>query len=280
MATKHAKPGSTAAPARAQRPPVRTLYDREFWSIGRHELIAAAAEELLSPDAKTEVKKLLKPIGVAFPDIAGWADEVKRRKPRRGDDPDTVDFLEDERNAHADTWHYVDLPVGAHEYSRRTYPEFTRPDDVVQMLAESIKVLQGASDRFSVLNALRLTVHLVGDVHQPLHVGCGYLDRSTEVPRLTRDPAIASRKKLESDHGGNYLILPIGSKGPNLHAYWDGRLGGSAPMHAPVAGPAFLTAAPPPALIERSAARWSPDCWRARSSASPLSPLPPRSSRH
>ncbi len=62
---------------------------------------------------------------------------------------------------------------------------------------------------------------MVGDVHQPVHVGCSYINKSGELPRLVSDPAAAVG--LEDDIGGNALVLPI-SGSPSLHTYWDSRL--------------------------------------------------------
>jgi hypothetical protein len=204
--------------------PEAGLFGREFWGIERHQLIAGAAENLLSAAASAQVRRLLDPLTATLSDIAGWADTIKRRKPRPDDDEDTVAFLEDERNANEPNWHFVNLPAEADGYDREKYPAFTREDDVVQILRQAIGVLRdpSASDRFSELNALRLVVHLIGDVHQPVHVGCGYIDESTDPPRLVTTPKEAKGK--HHDLGGNVLSLKIGGKMSNLHSYWDSRL--------------------------------------------------------
>jgi len=206
-----------------------TLYEGEFWGIERHELIAGVAQDQMSSEkAKKALRGILPVQGMMLSDVAGWADTVKRRGPDPlKDDKETIAFLKDARNKNNHLWHYVNLPLGAKEYSRETYPEFTRDDDVVQIMRESIRVLQGQSDRFSEFNALRLLVHLAGDVHQPAHVGCCYIDRSTTPPELIRDPKLVLQKGLKSDEGGNQLLLPIGSNGVSLHSYWDSRLGGT-----------------------------------------------------
>jgi hypothetical protein len=97
--------------------------------------------------------------------------------PKPGDDDETVAFLNDPKNKAQDTWHYVNIPALAENYDREKYPDFTRDDDVVQMTLQAINVLQGRSDRFSELNALRLITHYVGDLHQPIHVGCGVSEK-------------------------------------------------------------------------------------------------------
>lgn len=204
--------------------PQAGLFAREFWGISRHEAIAAAAERDLSAKTAEAVARITEPLGegIALSQLAGWADTVKRREPRHGDDADTVAFLRDPRNRAHDTWHYVNIPCQAEAYDRQKYPDFTRDDDVVQMIAVAVRVLAGQSDRFSPLNALRLVVHLVGDVHQPIHVGCGYIDTSSDPARLVLDPQMAAAKGLDHDRGGGRLMLPAGG---NLHGYWDGRLG-------------------------------------------------------
>jgi hypothetical protein len=206
--------------------PEAGLYGSEFWGISRHQAIAGAAEQLLMEPTASAVAAILNPLGESLADMAGWADRIKRRRPRPDDDPDTRAFLEDHRNDTQPTWHYVNLPVDAEGYDRGLYPSFTRDTDVVQMLAASILVLRGQSQRFTRANALRLVTHLAGDVHQPVHVGCGYVDESAATPRLVRDPARA--EGLESDRGGNRILLPIGANGTSLHGYWDSRLGGGA----------------------------------------------------
>jgi len=65
-----------------------------------------------------------------------------------------------------------------------------------------------------------LLVHLVGDVHQPIHVGCGFIDHTAAGPVLVTDPKVIVQKNLPHDRGGNSLVLPI-SGSINLHSYWD-----------------------------------------------------------
>lgn len=245
--------------------PDATMYESEFWGIARHELIAGAAEEKLSSEkAKKAVRRILAPLGgMMLSDVAGWADNVKRRRPNPDtDDAETVAFLEDERNRSNHTWHYVNLPLDADGYSREAYPDFTGDEDVVQIMSECIRVLQGRSNRFSELNALRLLAHMAGDIHQPAHVGCCYIDESSTPAKLVRDPQVAAQKQLESDQGGNRVLLPLGSSGVSLHSYWDSRLGGTikpedfldaedAPADAPPEAPAGDAPAIDPQLRQK-----------------------------
>ena len=197
-----------------------TLYGSEFWGISRHELIARVATDFLSPRAKSEIAKLLQPIGQTLPQIAGWADKIKGKKPSSGMDPDTRKFLEQFPNDVSKRWHYVDLPLGVGSYEEAKRLRFTEDDDVVQMIERCVQVLQERSRFVSRLNALRWLVHLVGDVHQPLHVGCGFINNTGDRPQLERDPDIIRRNDLKSDKGGNSLVLPV-SGSITLHSYWD-----------------------------------------------------------
>ena len=199
------------------------LYAKEFFDVPRHELITGVAVRLFSPNTAARIQQLLDPIGAVFDDIGGWADNIKRLQ-TRPDDPETVSFFEDPRNrSHHKTWHYVNLPLGAADYAQAAQSGFTRDDDVVQTIKECVRVLQGASDRFSKVNALRLIGHLVGDVHQPLHVGCGFIDEREDPPKFVGDPEIIRQNNFESDAGGNAIALPGAG---HLHSYWDGGLGG------------------------------------------------------
>ena len=113
-------PGGMAALAPLSRRGIG-LFASEFWAISRHEAIAAAAERLLNTKATAAIARIKAPLGEDFPfsRLAGWADTVKRREPRPGDDEDTVAFLSDPRNRANDTWHYVNIPCHADGYDRR-----------------------------------------------------------------------------------------------------------------------------------------------------------------
>jgi len=203
------------------------LYSSEFWGIARHELIAGAAMQLLRESALLEVKRILEPLGdIDLADIAGWADQIKGRSADDdGLDPHTVQFLTDFPDDASRDWHYVNLPLGVTSYAQAATLGFTRKDDVVQSIKTAVMVLQGNSAVMSELNALRWLVHLVGDVHQPIHVGCSFIDRSKAVPQLIFDPILINQKHLTHDRGGNNIILPI-SGSISLHSYWDSRLPG------------------------------------------------------
>ncbi|MBV9926745.1 MAG: S1/P1 nuclease [Acidobacteria bacterium] len=197
------------------------LNDLSF-TIPRHDLITAAAEGLLSSSASDRISEIISPLNLTFARFGGWADRIKSNTPPN--DAETQSFLEDDANRSHRRWHYVDIPLDATGYRQAQQLGLTRDDDVVQTIRECVRVLRGESNRFSAVNALRLLGHHVGDVHQPLHVGCGFIDDSGEVPTIVTDPQRVADEGLKSDTGGNDILLPGAG---NLHSFWDGVLGGT-----------------------------------------------------
>lgn len=76
----------------------------------------------------------------------------------------------------------------------------------------------GAPSGLDQAHALRWLIHLCGDVHQPLHVGTGYVSRDDDdQAHLCTSVADALRIKT-CDQGGNMLRYTDTEK---LHGYWD-----------------------------------------------------------
>lgn len=212
-----------------------TLHQKLFFSVPRHKLIASKAQALLSSKAEGNIAALLSGIQVTtLSAIAGWADEIKHRNAKPSDDIETQNFKANALNSSMGSWHYVDLPLGASDYDRTKYKDFTRDDDVVQMTIESLRVLQGQSPRFSKINALRLLVHLIGDLHQPLHIACGYIQKEGNNFMIISDPKVILDNSLKDDVGGNNLLLQVDGKRISFHSYWDSALDleGDKPSHS------------------------------------------------
>jgi hypothetical protein len=80
--------------------------------------------------------------------------------------------------------------------------------------------LQGKPEAQSVFKdvpprvALRLLAHFIEDIHQPLHVGAGYLDKTRFI-----DPNGYAGHYID-DQGGNRLHF-LGDNRSQLHFYWD-----------------------------------------------------------
>jgi S1/P1 Nuclease. len=137
-------------------------------------------------------------------------------------DPDTQAFLRDVRNKQNGGGHFVNLALDCQGYNQCDVApiKFTKPEDIVQMINVYIRTLRtpsGANRRFSKRNALRLLAHLVGDLHQPLHVGTGFINNEGTTIKIERDPTLIKRKNFESDIGANKQLIFRADSG-NMHS--------------------------------------------------------------
>jgi hypothetical protein len=213
------------------------------WGATGHQRVGAIAAELIvGTRAEREVRRILGDESLA---ISGtWADcvrSVRNEHPRR--------YVADTRYPHCRAfesrrgkremedyvlrndapckrngaeachlgYHYTDVAVQRDAYVAGEAG--TRTDDIVPALVATIRRLQGKSvDKpFRFANskeALRVLVHLVGDLHQPLHVAGVYLDASGRV----LDPDLGAGSAIEETQGGNLLQLAK----TNMHSVWDG----------------------------------------------------------
>lgn len=146
------------------------------WGTQGHEVVAALAQARLTIPARTQVDKLLalEP-GATLASISKLADE--------------------QRNPATAGWHFVNFPKGSCSYE----PQRHCPDGncVVGAIMRQLEILGSAAPPEERLAALKYVVHLVGDVHQPLHAGHA------------------------EDRGGNTYQLDAFMRGTNLHAVWD-----------------------------------------------------------
>ena len=103
-----------------------------------------------------------------------------------------------------DHMHYIDLPF-SDDGSRLSQTHEPYPMNALIAIEQSRDFLlqnTGASDERAI--SLRILLHVVGDVHQPLHA-------ATRV----------SKKYPHGDKGGNQFYLQKNAVAKNLHAYWD-----------------------------------------------------------
>lgn len=192
------------------------------WGDDGHQTVGKIASLRIRQHTAMKIAQILKP-GETLATIATWADTVKERMGKTDPDPDTNAFLQDMvHNEKNREWHYDDLALDCKSY--QTCTGFTPDNDIVHMLNICIRTLQGHADPDHPLNernALRLLVHFLGDMHQPLHIGCGFIDVNgpNGTISIVRDPAVIRQQNLPSDRGGNQLIIDHDKK--NLHGSWD-----------------------------------------------------------
>jgi hypothetical protein len=187
------------------------------WGVEGHKAVALLATQDLSADARSHVVKILGSDDMAS--IAVWMDDLRSayfHTGPLGQDPEALKFnAEFPRN---NTWHYCDMPLGTPAYTLDN--PFANPHDVVHMAEEAVAVLEGGGDpRITKKEALYMLVHFIGDEHQPLHVGNGFIATNADgTAKLVTDPAQA--KDLPNDKGGNDDFFGPG-RYDELHAYWD-----------------------------------------------------------
>jgi S1/P1 Nuclease len=192
------------------------------WAQEGHAAVALIAEHLISPTTQTKVQRLLAEGGDKdLVSVASWADQViiaaHDEGPLRGNQ-EAIEF--NQKFPKSGMWHFVNLPLGATSYDQ--VRNFSTSDDVVHAISRCIQVLESPLPEpgtFTKVQALRLLVHFVGDIHQPLHCGTGFYSFSaTGDPHLITAPEEASGQL--NDRGGNLLFYGSNAT-EQLHALWD-----------------------------------------------------------
>src|SRR5882757_1769162 len=129
-----------------------------------------------------------------------------------------------ERGCH-NTFHFVDVAPQRSTFDRNF--QGTNPHDLVAAISAAIAVLQGKPIPppfpFSIKDkkeAVLLLAHLMGDLHQPLHIGSVYLDPNGQLV----DPDVAHAVDPATDTiGGNAIRdgVAVPFQTINLHHEWD-----------------------------------------------------------
>ncbi|WP_375273191.1 S1/P1 nuclease [Sphingomonas sp.] len=152
------------------------------WGKTGHRVVGAIAEPLLTPSARAGVRGIL---GVeTMAEASNWPDFMRA-------DPEPY------WQRQSTPWHYVTVPKG------KSYPQVMPPaeGDAVTALRRFTAIVR---DRHAPLAerqaALRFVIHIIGDLHQPLHAGNG------------------------TDKGGNEVSVTFFGKPTNLHSVWDSGL--------------------------------------------------------
>lgn len=147
------------------------------WGDKGHEITAYVAEIHLTEQARKKIKVLF-PKESDLVDAATWPDRVGR----------LIDDM--------DPFHFVNFPRGATTYNRqRDCPEH---NCIIGAIAWYKRTLVNKEAPLNIRRiAFRFVVHLIGDIHQPLHAAYG------------------------DDRGGNSIDIRFHSTETNLHSLWD-----------------------------------------------------------
>jgi len=148
------------------------------WGATGHRAAGLIAEQNLNAKAKKRIAAILSHESVAM--VSNWLDEIRSDS--------TYNYTGD--------WHWTTIPDG------KKYEDAMSADGKVVMMIEKI-VADLKSKKLSSkqeLEYLKALIHLVGDIHQPLHVG------------------------KPGDRGGNDVKLKWFGSNSNLHRVWDSEM--------------------------------------------------------
>ncbi len=147
------------------------------WDNFGHRLAAKLAYSRLEPAVRTNVDALLGGGEEAFVDASIWADRIKSQRPETR------------------PWHYVNIPLDAEAFDEKR--DCPKRDCIVARLEDFISVLSSDASADQKREALRFVIHLVADIHQPLHCA------------------------NNSDRGGKDVALVWDKRKTNLHEVWN-----------------------------------------------------------
>jgi hypothetical protein len=154
-------------------------FDNPFWGQTGHRTIGKIAEDYLKPKTKRKIAEILNGQSLAL--VSTFGDDIKS----------------DSQYRHLNTWHYINMPFGVKYEDSEKNPN----GDLVTGIEKCIEVI---SDKNATKDEkafyLKMLVHLLGDLHQPMHVG------------------------RAEDKGGNDIQVRWFNDGTNLHAVWDSKM--------------------------------------------------------
>ena len=150
-----------------------------IWGKTGHRVTGEVAQQYLSRKAHKAIDRLLN--GETLAEVANYADDIKS----------------DIRFREYGPWHYVNLP-GDKKYGD---VEPSPSGDIVTGIQKCIEVLENENSAESdKVFYLKLLIHFIGDLHQPMHIG------------------------RAENRGGNDIQIRWFDTGSNLHRLWDSDL--------------------------------------------------------
>jgi hypothetical protein len=153
------------------------------WGTLGHRIVGQIADSYLTKNTKREIYKILGNESVAM--SSNWADFIKS----------------DPAYKYLDPWHYINLKSGLSENQMKDYLATDTVTDAytkINWLTVQLKNKELEADKK--IFYLRFLIHIVGDIHQPLHIG-----------------------RFE-DLGGNKIKVNWFKEPSNLHSVWDSKL--------------------------------------------------------
>lgn len=146
------------------------------WGQKGHDVTAYIAECNLTPEAAQAIDRLLDGHSPVY--YANWLDNASH----------TPEY------AYTKTWHYANIDAGQ---TFETMPREPKGDVVKAVTELAGQLKMGGLSPEKEAEALKMLIHLVGDLHCPMHAG------------------------HKSDLGGNMIPVTAFGKATNLHSVWD-----------------------------------------------------------
>jgi hypothetical protein len=249
---------------------VATIGPAFAWNDEGHMMVAAIAYDQLTPKVKSRVAQLL--ALNTYPtngrNNASKADQAKALFMMTATSPDaikgnTADFKDDgedptnakrapdaSRNTGFDDpymhkyWHYVDLPFST-DGTKLVQPPKINAQERIALFRRTLA--SNAPDAEKAYDLVWL-LHLVGDIHQPLHA----------TSRFTQ-----TGNKTAGDIGGNSVKLCAAPCRDQLHGFWDGVLGSSESASAAISAARALPKADQSHAAKSGEAVWVQESFQA-----------------
>jgi hypothetical protein len=156
------------------------------WGVTGHRIVAEIAYRHLTPKAQKAVAAILGRESMAM--VSTWPDFIK------SDTTHTYD--------HRYSWHFVDFPAHSDKAAMAaTLQTLTNKENLYDETNALIAELKsGKGTKQEKWLAMSYLIHMIGDMHQPLHVG------------------------RDEDQGGNKIPVMWFNQQSNLHRVWDEQL--------------------------------------------------------
>lgn len=150
------------------------------WGVLGHRIVGEVADHYINAKTRKAIQQLLGNESIAM--AANWADFIKS----------------DTSYNYLSNWHYVNLKADLSKTEVFSFLDQQTGPNIYSKINEMVKVLKEKKSTFAQKKlALRMLIHLVGDLHQPMHTA-----------------------RFE-DLGGNRILLTWFGEKSNLHRVWD-----------------------------------------------------------
>jgi hypothetical protein len=244
------------------------------WDSFGHMMVATIAYNDLTPAVRKKVAPLLKlnpdyklwingvatanQGKIAFVMAATWPDAIKSEKGYTNDGEHPTDPNAAANIGYSDKlmhryWHFIDEP-----FSPDGTPLVQPLTPNAQTQIAAFRKTLASADATAGLKSYDLVwlMHLVGDVHQPLH----------STSRFTHDLP-------QGDSGGNLVMLCAKPCRNELHAYWDDILGTGKSPTAAIKKAATLPAPDPTLATVSDESQWVQDSFHIAEQSVYASPI-------